>query len=192
MCARHFTLSAAFLTCLLAAGCAGLGGLQSGLSKPRTVVVSDFTFAPEVAVIDRGYTARLERKIGPYPTHERGQRTSARVNDEIVAAIVVHLREGGLDARPGGEDTLTLDQTALVLAGSLRPAEPVTDKTKNSFGFGPGRGRVVAAMNATLFSSAGRRELQSFNVGPLAARRVPPVPPKVATARNAAIATIVA
>jgi len=177
---------------LAAGGCADLGGLQSGHSKPGLVLVSDFTFAPEIVAIDRGYTARLERKIGDFPAHQRGQRTSERVNDEIVATIVVRLREAGLEARPGGEDTLTRDQTAVILTGTLRAAEPVTDKNKNSFGFGTGRGRVIAAMNAALFSPAGRHEMQPFNIGPIPARREPPVPPKVAAARNAAIAAAVA
>ena len=184
------------LACFLAAGCAEMSGLQSGLSgaapKPKIVLVSDFAFAPEVVAIDRGYTARLERKVGAYPAYQRRQRTSERVNDEIVATIIVSLRESGLDAQPGGEDTLTADQSALVVAGSLRPAEAVTDKNKNSFGFGPGRGHVVAVMNASLFSPAGRHELQTFNVQPAAAKREPPVPPKVAAARNASIASVVA
>jgi hypothetical protein len=192
MYSRHFVFAALSLLCLVAGGCADLGGLQPVHSKPGVVLVSDFAFAPEIVSIDRGYTARLERKIGAHPAHQRGQRTSERVNDEIVATIVVRLREAGLEARPGGEDTLTLDQTALILTGTLRAAEPVTDKNKNSFGFGAGRGRVIAAMNAALFSPAGRREMQPFNIGPIPARRDPPVPPKVAAARNAAIATVVA
>ena len=195
MISKCLTFAALPLACFLAAGCAEMGGLQSGLSgaapKPKVVLVSDFAFASEVVAIDRGYTARLERKVGAYPTYQRHQRTSERVNDEIVATIIVSLREAGLDAQPGGEDTLTADQSALVVAGSLRPAEAVTDKNKNGFGFGPGRGHVVAVMNASLFSPAGRRELQTFNVQTVAAKREPPVPPKVAAARNASIASVV-
>lgn len=112
------------------AGCAQSGGLQTNLTgvqpKPKVVLVSDFTFASEVVAIDRGYTARLERKIGIYPAYERRQRTAERVNDEIVATIIATLREAGLDAQTGGEDTLTLEQSALVVSGKLRPSEPVT------------------------------------------------------------------
>jgi hypothetical protein len=183
------------LVCMTMSACSGIGGLQtsmtSGQPKSKLVLVSDFAFAPEIVAIDRGYTARLERKIGAYPAYERRQRTSERVNDEIVATIIVNLREAGLDAQPGGEDTLTLDQTALILSGSLRPSDTVTAKNKNSFGFGAGRGHVVANMTASLFSPGGKRQLLTFSAESSAAKREPGVPPKIAAARNASIASIV-
>jgi hypothetical protein len=181
---------------LLLGGCTIYSGLQTGIAgtepKPKIVLVSDFTFASDVVAIDRGYTARLERKIGTYPTHERRQRTTERVNDEIVAAIVASLREAGLDAQPGAEDAVTLDQNALVVSGGLRPGEAVTARNKNSFGFGAGRGHVVASVSAALFSSGSRRQVLTFDVEATAARREPAVPPKVAAARNAEMAAIVA
>jgi hypothetical protein len=168
------------------------GGLQTGGEpRPKIVLVSDFTFSSDIVAIDRGYTARLERKVGTYPTHERRPRTTERVNDEIVATIVASLREAGLDAQPGAEDTVTLNQSALVVSGGLRPGEPVTAKNKNSFGFGAGRGHVAAAVNASLFSSGSKRQVLAFDVEP-SAKREPAVPPKVAAARNAEIAGIVA
>jgi hypothetical protein len=98
---RLATLNIAIVALGLA-GCAGSGSSQTNFSglqaKPKVVLVSDFTFASDVVAIDRGYTARLERKIGAYPTYQRRQRTADRVNDEIVASIIVSLREGGLDA----------------------------------------------------------------------------------------------
>jgi hypothetical protein len=181
---------------LLLGGCTIYSGLQTGAAgtepKPKVVLVSDFTFTSDVVAIDRGYTARLERKVGTYPTHERRPRTTERVNDEIVATIVTSLREGGLEAQPGAEDAVILDQSALVVLGGLRPGEPVTAKNKNSFGFGAGRGHVVAAVSASLFSSGSRRQVLTFDVEPTAAKREPAVPPKVAAARNAEIAAVVA
>ena len=192
---RLFSIGIAILPLALA-GCTATGGLQTGLaglqSKPNIILISDFTIASEVVAIDRSYTARLERKTGAIPTYQRRQRTTERVNDEIVATIIATLREAGLDARNGGEDTLTLDQSALVVSGNLRPSEPVTEKNKNSIGFGAGRGHVMAVMTGALFSSGGKRELLTFSVETTAARREPPVPPKVATARNAAIASVIA
>jgi hypothetical protein len=194
---RSFTLSTfAVVLAWLLGGCTIYNGLQSGVAgaaqKPKVVLVSDFTVTSDVVAIDRGYTARLERKIGSYPTHERRPRTTERVNDEIVATIVASLREGGLEAQPGAEDAVTLNQSALVISGSLRPGEPVTAKNKNSFGFGAGRGQVVAAVSASLFSSGSKRQVLTFDVEPAAAKREPAVSPKIAAARNAEIAAIVA
>jgi len=179
---------------LALAGCAG-GSLQTGLglhSRPNVVLISDFTIASEVVPIDRGYAARLERKAGVIPAHQRRQHTTERVNDEIVATIIASLREAGLDARSGSEDTLTRDQSALVMSGNLRPSVPVTEKNKNSIGFGAGRGHVVAVMTGSLFASGGKREALTFNAEATAPKREPAVPPKVAAARNAAIASIIA
>jgi hypothetical protein len=193
---RTLTRFVVALAGLLLGGCTVYNGLQSGIAgtgaKPKVVLVSDFTFTSDVVAIDRGYTARLERKVGTYPTHERRQRTTERVNDEIVATIVASLREAGLDAQPGADDAVTLDQSALVVSGGLRPGEPVTAKNKNSFGFGAGRGHVVATVSASLFSSGSKRQVLTFDVEPTAAKREPAVPPKVAAARNAEIAGIVA
>ena len=193
---RTLTRFVVALAGLLLGGCTVYNGLQSGIAgtgaKPKVVLVSDFTFTSDVVAIDRGYTARLERKVGTYPTHERRQRTTERVNDEIVATIVASLREAGLDAQPGADDAVTLDQSALVVSGGLRPGEPVTAKNKNNFGFGAGRGHVVATVSGSLFSSGSKRQVLTFDVEPTAAKREPAVPPKVAAARNAEIAGIVA
>ena len=191
---RFLTLTS-FCAAALLGGCTiYTGGLQTGGAepKPKIVLVSDFTFSSDVVAIDRGYTARLERKVGTYPTHERRPRTTDRVNDEIVATIVASLREAGLEAQPGAEDAVTLNQSALVVSGGLRPGEPITAKNKNSFGFGAGRGHVVAVVNVSLFSSGSKRQVLTFDVEPAAARREPAMPPKVAAAHNAEIAGIVA
>jgi hypothetical protein len=193
---RSLTSFVVALAGLLLGGCTVYSGLQIGAAgtepKPKVVLVSDFTFASDVVAIDRGYTARLERKVGTYPTHERRQRTTERVNDEVVATVVATLREAGLEAQPGAEDAVTLSQSALVVSGGLRPGEPVTAKNKNSFGFGAGRGHVAAAVSASLFSSGSRRQVLTFDVEQTAPKREPAVPPKVAAARNAEIAAIVA
>src|SRR5262245_14246643 len=193
---RSLTLTSLYAAAvgLLLNGCTIYsGGLQTAgaESKPKVILVSDFTFSSDVVAIDRGYAARLERKVGTYPTHERRPRTTERVNDEIVATIVASLREAGLEAQPGSEDSVTLNQSALVVSGGLRPGETVTAKNKNSFGFGAGRGHVAAAVNASLFSSGSKRQVLAFDVEP-SAKREPAVPPKVAAARNAEIAGIVA
>src|SRR5580698_3023698 len=115
------------LAALALSGCANGGGLQDPFSsaptRPKTIMVSDFVLSSDVAIVDRGYTARLERKVGAFPTFERKPRTIERVNDEIVASIVATLREAGFDAQPGNEDALTLRDEVLLISGRIRPSE---------------------------------------------------------------------
>ena len=172
---------------LLLAGCAtmDIGGPQSGGSSPRpkSILVSDFVFATEVVALDRSYTARLERKIGTFPTHERKQRTLERVNDEILASIVVALREAGLEAQPGSEEGLSLDDDVVVINGRLRASDP--NAKPEQIGFGAGRGGVVADMTLSHLSAGGKKQLASFTAE--SARK----PATVPASRNAAIISVV-
>jgi hypothetical protein len=188
---------------LLVAGCStstvsSTGGpslfAASGVSSPRpkTIVVTDFTMSSDIVVIDRSFTQRLERKIGPFPTYERKLRTAERVNDEIVATIVVTLRDAGLDAQPGSEEGLSLKDDAVLVSGKLRPNDPAAAK-KHEIGIGNGRSGVVADMTVSSFSGFGKRQLLAFaaeapNSGASGRTGEAKLSPKAAAATNAAIA----
>lgn len=174
---------------LLLAGCAEQGGtfgsfgsFGGAVPRPQTIVVSDFIFAPDVVAVDRSFTTRLERKVGSFPSFERKQRTNERVNDEIVASIVAALREAGLDAQPGNEETLALKDDAVIVSGSLRAVDPAAAK-KNQAGFGSGRRGVVADMTVM----RGKRQLLAF-AAESGKRPGAPAAGKLAASRNAAIA----
>lgn len=179
---------------LVLAGCAG-GNMQgtggtgmAGGPAPKTFIVSDFVVASEVIAVDRGYTARLERKTGSFPTHERKQRTIERVNDEIVATIVAILRESGLNAQPGSEESLSFDQTVGLVTGRLHPDD---SGKPNTIGFGENRGHVRATMTLSLFASGGKRELTTFTIDPASLSRST-TNAKLAAARNNSINSVVA
>jgi len=180
---------------LLMAGCAnstidGLSGDKA--ARPKTIVVTDLVFSSDVVAIDRSFTARLERKIGAFPTFERKQRTNERVNDEIVASIVATLREAGLEAQPGSEDGLSLKDDAIVVSGTLRAADPEAGK-KNQVGFGSGRSGVVADMTLSSFSGFGKKQLLSFAADAPSGRKAGIAgSAKSAAATNAAIAEALA
>jgi hypothetical protein len=184
-----FTVFAVGVAALALAGCAiTSGGFGGGPPPPKTVVVTDFLMSSDLEVLDRGYTSRLEHKSGGLPTFERKPRTVARVNDEVVASIVATLREAGLNAQPGSEDTLTLNDDALVVGGRLRPGEPGSAGKNKKIGFAVGHSGVVADMTVSSFSSRGKQQLLTFSADAKGAGK-PPVG-KQAAARNAAIAEI--
>jgi hypothetical protein len=189
---QRFILIAVGLAALALAGCTSTGGWQSGFGgpppRPKTIVVTDFVLSSDVAVVDRGYTARLERKNGALATFERKPRTAERVNDEIVAAIVATLREATLDAQPGSEDALTLNDEAVVVGGRLRPGDPGSAVKNKPIGFGTGGDGVVADMTVSYFSGRGKQPLLSFSAEAKDAGKPPTG--KQAAARNAAIAAV--
>lgn len=168
---RFITLCAALL---LLAGCAEstltkssgvFGGSGSAASaRPKTIVVTDFAISPDMLVLDRGFTTRLERKIGAFPTYERKQRTVERVNDEIVATVVATLREAGLDAEPGSEEGLSLSESTVLASGKLRPSDAAAKK--NEYGIGGGKAGVVADVTLSSFSGFGKRQLLAFSAEP--------------------------
>ena len=139
--------------------------------KPKTLIVTDFVYSPDITVIDRGYTVRLSRKEGnDLPFHIRKERTLARVNDEIVATIVATVRGAGLDAAPGSAEGLSLKDDSIIVGGRLRGAEGA-DKGKGA-GIGDGRSGVVADMTLERLGSFGKKQLASFTAEPQAKAKV--------------------
>lgn len=183
------------LATLALAGCAqtnmaGMNGaLGGGSSRPKTVVVSDFLVAADVPAIDRGFSTRQESKGGYFPILERRQRTLERVNDEIIAAIVVSLRSAGLNAEPGSAEGVSLKDGALVVSGRLHGPEQGKHVPVTEIGFGPGRGRFAADM--TLSSAGfGKKKLLSFVIEAPAGRKAPAG--KAAADNNETIASVLA
>lgn len=179
------------IAALALAGCANTGGTNlfgSTAVKPKTVLVTDFTVAPDVDAIDRGFSLRMDRNGSNFPILERKRRTLARINDEIVATIVVTLREAGLDARPGSEEALTLNDQAAVVSGRLHGGEQGSGKKAKPIGFGAGHDGVVADITISLFSSGARKHLTGFSVDAKDAGKPPTG--KQAAERNAAIAAV--
>lgn len=180
------------IAALALAGCANNGGLQGAFggapARPKTIIVSDFVLSSDVAIVDRGYTARLERKVGAFPTFERKPRTIERVNDEIVASIVATLREAGFDAQPGNEDALTLRDEVLLVTGRIRPSELSQLSKGKPVAFGGSR--VSADMTVSTFSGHGKKQLLAFSADTQSAGKSPTG--KQAAARNTAIAEALA
>jgi hypothetical protein len=186
---QRFIVFGIGVAALALAGCAiTAGGLGNPLPRPKTIMVTDFVLSSDVVVLDRGFTARLEHKSGSLLTSERKPRTVERVNDEIVASIVATLREAGLEAVPGNEDALTLNDETLVVGGRLRPGELGSVGKNKPIGFAVGHGGVVADMTVSYFSSRGKQRLLSFSADAKGAGKPPTG--KVAAARNAAIAAV--
>lgn len=181
-------------TVLLLAGCAEstltqssvLGGGGSS-PRPKVVVVSDFAISPDVQVLDRAFTTRLERKIGAFPTFERKQRTVERVTDEVVATVVATLREAGLDAEPGSEEGLSLSESTVLVSGKLRPSD--ASAKKNDAGIGGGKSGVIADISLSSFSSFGKRQLSAFSAEPSGGK---PAAGKQAAAFNGLVAEALA
>ena len=159
------SLAFAALTAALAlAGCADTGSLgvqtSTGPSpRPKTVVVADFTISSDLAVIDHGFSTRLESGGGNYPILERRGHVAARVNDEIVATIVADLHAAGLHARSGAAGSERDD--VLLVSGRLRPKDEAAPKLP--YGFGPGRSGVVADMNLARLAWGNRKPVFSFS-----------------------------
>jgi len=175
------------LAALALAGCASTGAMlgDTTAGKPKTIVVTDFVAAPEVDAIDRGFSARVDRNGSAYPILERKQRTLARVNDEIVATIVATLRQTGLDAQPGSEEGLSLNDQAAVVSGRLHGGEAGKNK---KIGFGPGFGGVVADITVSYVSGGGKKPLTGFSAAAKDAGKWPTG--KQAAEYNAAIAAV--
>jgi hypothetical protein len=152
------------LFALAVAGCANTGdqGPQTSagevLPRPKTVLIYDFEFSSDVAVVDREFTTRLERDIGNLSVSN--QLVAKRVNAEIVATIITILHdEAGLNGRPGIDDDPALKDAALVVTGQLQAADRGTRAQRTPVNFGGG---VVADIMVSRVSEGAKTQLLTF------------------------------
>lgn len=183
------------LIALAVAGCANTGDqtpqISAGgaLSRPKTVLIYDFEFTPDVAVADREFTAQVQREIGDVSVGN--QLAAKRVNAEIVATIVTILRdEAGLNARPGIEDDPALKDTALVVTGQLQAADRGARARHTPVNFGGG---VVADVTVSQVSEGTKKQLLTFTTQAQNGRQSgAAMTGPAAAARNAAIIALLA
>ena len=127
-------------------------------ARPKTVLIYDFVFPPDIAVADREFSTRLAREIGDLPVSNAV--VAQEVNAEIVATIITILHdEAGLNARPGIEDDPAFKDTALVVAGQLRAADHGTRSQRIPASF---VGGVVADIDVSRFSDGAKTQLFTF------------------------------
>ena len=151
---------------LAACGQTSIQGISSmltpGLARPEAVVVSDFDFSPDVVLLDRGFVAQLQRRMGKAPPEKIREELAARVSREIVSSMVATLREAGLPARAGGDETLIADQSALVVTGKVRSIDQGNRTQRNVVGLGVGKSEVAADVVVAHLSPSGKKEVLTF------------------------------
>ncbi len=170
---RPIHLVVCMIVCSIALTIAGCGttsvqGTQAASGgespKPTTVLVDDLVFSPDVAVIDHEFATQLAHKLGDSLVTNDVIKgiTVKRVNDEIVATVVVILREeAGFKAQPGSDlETAPKDET-LVVAGQLRAAEQGNRAQRKPVGFGAGGG-ATADVTLSQVSGGASKQLTAF------------------------------
>jgi len=180
-----------FLIALAVAGCANTGdqtpqtSAGGALSRPKTVLVYDFVFSPDVAVVDREFTARMGFDIGDISVSN--QLVSKRVNAEIVATVITILHdETGLNARPGIDADPAFKDTALIVTGQLQSADHGTRAKPTPVNF---NGGVTADITISRVSEGTKTELLTFTVQ---AQKGAAFTGPAAAAHNAAIKAVIA
>lgn len=144
---------------------------NSGSARPEVIVVSEFSFSPDVVLLDRGFAAQLKRKMRNIPPEQVREHLAARVSHEIVATMVRTLREAGLEARQGREDVLTPEQVALVVKGKVRSVDQGNRTRRNIVGFGAGKSQVVADVVVMHHAQRAEKEALAFVVEAASGRR---------------------
>jgi hypothetical protein len=186
---------------LTIAGCGtssvpGTSAAAGGESQqPKTVLVNDLAFSPDVAVVDHEFAARLASKLGDGAVTNDIIKgiTIKRVNDEIVATIIVILHEeAGLKALPGSDVEPVRENGTLVMAGQLRAAEQGNRAQSKPAGFGAGGG-MAADMTLSQVSGDASKQLTAFTAQPQSGRQsAAAIFGADAAERNAQIATTLA
>ena len=178
------------LISLAVAGCASNSVQQasspagSAPPRPQTVIVNDLVFAPDVAVFDRDFAVRLESKLGTMTGDVVKAITAKRVEDEIVATVVVLVGAVGFNARPAKPDEAP-PKNALIINGRVHAPDQNNRQPRNPVSFGTGSS-VVADITVSQVAAGTEGQLLTFTTQAESARR-----PEGA-ALSAAIATVLA
>lgn len=136
--------------------------LTPGTARPEAIVVSDLSFSQDVVLLDRGFSAQLKRKLGRVAPEQERDQLAKRVSQEIASSMVATLREAGLPAREGGEDTVVPDQPTLLVTGKVRAIDQGNRTRRNVIGFGAGKSEVAADIAVTHLSSGSKKEILTF------------------------------
>jgi len=156
----------AFALALAACGQTNVQTMSSmfspGLARPAAIVVSDFDFSPDVVLLDRGFAAQLKRRMGNVPPEQVREQLAARVSQEIVGTMVATLREAGLTAREGAEETIVLNEPTLLVTGKVRAIDQGNRTQRNVIGLGAGKSEVAADVVVAHLSTSGKKEVLAF------------------------------
>lgn len=173
------------LTLALALAACGQTSIQNmssmftpGLARPEVVVVSNFSFSPDVVLLDKGFAAQLKRKLGKVPPDQQREQLALRVSHEIAGTMVATLNGAGFSAREGGEETIAAEQPTLLITGKVRTIDQGNQTRRKVIGFGAGKSEVAADVVVTHLSSGGKKELLAFTAQAESGRK----PGAVATA----------
>ena len=175
------------LISLAVAGCAGssvsspAGGAPP---RPQTVVVNDLAVSPDLVIIDRDFATRLESKLGTMTGDVVKAITAKRVNDEIVATVVVLVGATGFNVRPARPDEAP-PKNALIINGRVHAPDQNNRQPRNPISFSIGSS-VVADMTLSQISEGGEKQLLAIAAQAGSGRQ------PGGAALNAAIATVLA
>jgi hypothetical protein len=158
-------------------------------TRPQAIVVSDFEFTQDVVLLDRGFAAQLQRKMGNVSQPQLREQLAARVSQEIVRSMVAALNEAALPAREGGEETVVLSESTLLVTGTVRSIDQGNRTRRNVIGFGAGKSEVAADVVVAHLSASGKKEVLTFAAQADSGRRPGAVATApVSAARGAAVA----
>ncbi len=178
------------LISLAVADCAGNSAQQApGLAggappRPQTVVVNDLVFASNVAVFDRDFAVRLESKLGTMTGDVVKAITAKRVDDEIVATVVVLVGAAGFNARPAKPDEAP-PKNALVISGQVHAPDQNNRQARSQVSFGTGSS-VIADMTLSQIAEGAEKQLLTFTAQAGSGRQ------PGGTALSAAVTTVLA
>lgn len=131
-------------------------------ARQKMVVVSDFALDSDT-VADREFTARLKSKLDNYPftNDEINSITAKRVNDEIVATIIVIAGAAGLNVRSGSREDLTPKNAALVVSGRVHAVDQGGRQRRTPIGVDAG-GSLAVDVTVTEVSEGAEKPLLTF------------------------------
>ncbi|MEI8153381.1 MAG: hypothetical protein WCG92_17550 [Hyphomicrobiales bacterium] len=142
--------------------------------RPEAVVVTDVDLGSDVVLLDPGFSARLQRKTANMAPHVIREQLNERVRQEIVFSLIAGLRDAGMQASEGSEETTSLSQPSLIVAARVRGNGQAASRGQRSlFSSAAGaKSQVAADVELSFFSSGGKKPATTFVAEPDAKAKI--------------------
>ncbi len=141
---RAAAIAIVALVSAVLAACSGQTGGPGALAKPGQVAVGEIDAAPDTAIADPGFAARISRRMSGLTGYSIQAETVRRAGATIRAQLVASLRAGGLPAEAADTDNPRGDIPVLLVTARLRSLDETTMRQRKLAPIGAGRVRLVA------------------------------------------------
>jgi len=156
------------LLCLLLVGCAKTNVKKTyeanvtGISKPNTILIYNFSVNPQAVQQSSSPFARLQRSIEKEDDNSGKIKLGTEVADAMAAELTKKILALGLNSKRA-DQSLTVTPGSILITGQITNIDEGNSIKRNVIGFGAGQSSLDVKVTVLAPSPSGNKELIDFD-----------------------------